>query len=51
MTGFVVILAISVLALAFGGTVLERRINALKREMDELRRQICADSEVEEKDR
>ena len=47
MTGFEVILAISVLALAFGSTVLERRINALKSEIDELRRQIRASSEEE----
>ena len=45
MTGFEVILMIAVLALAFGGTVLEQRINALKREVDEFRRQIRADTE------
>ncbi len=50
MTGFEVILAIGVLALCFGCTVLERRINALKREIDELRKQIRADSEAEEKE-
>ena len=50
MTGFEVITVIGVLALAFGGAVLERRINALKSEIDELRRQIRADSEAEEKE-
>lgn len=48
MTGFMVLLLVSVLALAFGGTVLEQRVNALKREVDELRKQIRADSEAEE---
>lgn len=50
MTGFEVITVIGVLALAFGGTVLERRINALKCEVDELKRQIRADAETEEKE-
>lgn len=49
MTGFEVITVIGVLALGFGGAVLERRINALKCDVDELRRQIRADSEAEEK--
>ena len=47
MTGLEVILVIGVLALGFGCTVLERRINALKSDIDELRRQIRAVSEAE----
>lgn len=45
MTGFEIILVISVVALAFCGAVLEQRVNALKCEVDELRRQIRADTE------
>lgn len=49
MTGFVAICVISVLALAFGGAVLEKRVNALKCEVDELRRQVHAASKAEGK--
>jgi len=49
MTGFMIICVISIWALGFGGAVLEQRVNALKREVDELRRQLCADSKAEEK--
>ena len=49
MTGFVVICMISVVALAFCGAVLEQRVNALKCEVDELRRQLRTESKAERK--
>lgn len=50
MKGYLVICVLSVIALGFGGAVLEQRVNALKREVDELRRQLRADSKAERKD-
>lgn len=49
MKGYVVICVLSVIALGFGGAVLEQRVNALKREVDELRRQIRAGSDAKGK--
>ena len=48
MTGLVVICVISVLALALGGTVLERRVNALEQEIDKLKRQLRAGAKAKE---